>query len=206
MSRKGFFLHNEIIDCSDDFFCNTLQKCWIPWQLSSMPQNSTFRTVKKNDKFGEFFTCQPYSAEEPHFWDSWGLMLWSLRPGISYHSFLSQFLLVPNSLQSQPWCWFFFSLFTKGMGFFLCSAPGCFPVFNLAPSFSEAPFSSHFGLLLRWITDTSRQVVSKLTWEVGTFRDGALEVDFREGWVKVMLGDKTGLQEGQNMGHLMPRA
>ena len=40
----------------------------------------------------------------------------------------------------------------------------------------------------------------------GRIQRWALEVDFREGWVKVMMGDKTGLQEGQNMGPLMPRA
>lgn len=152
MSRKGFFLHNEIIACSDDLFCNTLQKCWIPWQLSSMPQNSTFRTVKRNDKFGEFITCQPYSVEQPRFWDSWGLMLWSLRPGISYHGFLSQFLLVPNSLQSQPWYWFFFSLFAKRTGFFLCGAPGCFPVFSWPPAFQRL----HFLLTLGFSLDESQ--------------------------------------------------
>ena len=100
----------------------------------------------------------------------------------------------------------FFSVHKRN-GFFSVWCSWLFPYVQLgAPSFSEAPFSSHFGLLLRWITDTSRQVVSKLTWEVGAFRDRALEVDFREGWVNVILGDKTGLQEGQNMGFLMPRA
>lgn len=65
----------------------------------------------------------------------------------------------------------FFSV-RKTNGFFSVWCSWLFSCVFLAPSFSEAPFSSHFGLLLRWITDTSRQVVSKLTWEVGAFRDG----------------------------------
>ena len=202
MSRKGFFLHDEIMPCSDDLFCNTLQKCWIPWQLSSMPQNSTFRTVNRNDKFGEFITCQPYSAEEPR------LRFLGPHALISEaRHFLPQLpLTVPLSSQQLAIpalvLVLFFSVHKRN-GFFSVWCSWLFSCVFLAPSFSEAPFSSHFGLLLRWIIDTSRQVVSKLTWEAGAFRDGHWK------WIQGRLGeshDKTGLQEGQNMGPLMPRA
>lgn len=55
----------------------------------------------------------------------------SLRPGISYHSFLSQFLSSQHFCNPSPGAGSFFSVYKRNW-LFLCGAPGCFPMFNLA--------------------------------------------------------------------------
>lgn len=97
------------------------------------------------------------------FWDSAGLclMLCSLSPGLSCHSFLSQFLLVPDSFSSQIQLWllFFFPTSIHKRNQFLLSGVLVPSSVQAGPHLRRRP---HFCLTSNFLAESQTPDADKL--------------------------------------------